>query len=312
MWKRTLWSVAVILITSSGAVMAELPDLGSLWNFSDPAGSEARFRELLADPALADEKDFLREARTQIARTLGLQRRFDEAHALLDSLEAELPESSRRVMMRYHLERGRTLNSSGNPEASKEHFLAAYEIGLTAREDNLTVDAAHMMGIVEKGENSLEWNEKAISRARRSEDPAGRNWLGALLNNTGWTYHDMGRYEKSLALFSDALDFREKQGNPLNIRIAKWCIARNYRSLGWNQEALADQRKLLAELEEAGEEDGYVQEEIAECLLALCRTAQARPHFLEAHALLSKDPWMAANESERLERLKRIGEGAKQ
>ncbi len=311
MWNRALRSVALILVTMFGVAMAELPDLAAMWDFSDPAGTEVRFRELLDDPELAGEDDFLLELRTQIARTLGLQRRFDEAHALLDSIEAYLPKSSKRVSLRYHLERGRTLNSSGDPQASREHFLEAYEIGLAAGEDNLTVDAAHMMGIVEKGESSLDWNEKAISLARRSDDPAARNWLGALLNNTGWTYHEMERYEKSLALFSDALDFRQQQGNPVNIRIAKWCIARNYRSLGWNQEALADQRKLLAELDEAGAEDGYVHEEIAECLLAICRTAQARPHLLKAHALLSKDPWMVANEAERLERLKRIGEGAK-
>ena len=47
-----------------------------------------------------------------------------------------------------------------------------------------------------------------------------------------------------------------------------------------------------------------------EAALRLGRPEEARPHFLRAHALLSKDPWLARDEAPRLERLKRLGEGA--
>ncbi|MBZ0304515.1 MAG: tetratricopeptide repeat protein, partial [Anaerolineae bacterium] len=75
----------------------------------------------------------------------------------------------------------------------------------------------------------------------------------------GWTYHDQGNYEKALEMFQQALIFRE--GNPRQIQIARWCIARTLRSLNRVEEALAIQREL-------NPEDGFVVEEIAECLLA--------------------------------------------
>ncbi len=312
MLARTLTFTLFATLLSAGICIAEPPDLDSYWDFSDPAASELRFRELLEDSEWSGETDYRFEIRSQIARSLGLRQSFDEAHALLDSLETQLSTISPKAAMRYHLERGRTLNSSGKPDESKAHFLKAYEIGIGIGEDPLTVDAAHMMGIVEKGDVSLEWNERAIALAKESRDPKANRWQGSLLNNTGWTYHDMCEYEKALAMFSDALVFREQQGNPVSIRIAKWCIARCYRSLGWNQEALADQRELLTELESLGESDGYVFEEIGECLLAICQTAKARPYLQKAYDLLSQDAWMSKNEGERLARLKRIAEGAKE
>ena len=56
------------------------------------------------------------------------------------------------------------------------------------------------------------------------------------------------------------------------------------------------------------EQDGYVFEEIAECLLILGRAAESRPYFVQAHAFLSRDIWLVAQEKERLERLKHLGE----
>ena len=312
MFPRVLPLTLLAALLSAAFCLAELPDLDAYWDYSDPAATEMRFRELLEDSKWSGETDFHFEIRSQIARTLGLRQSFDEAHALLDSLETQLSTSSPKAAMRYHLERGRTLNSSGKPDESKIHFLEAYKIGVGIGEDPLSVDAAHMMGIVEQGAASLEWNERAIALAKESKDPKANRWQGSLLNNTGWTYHDLGEYEKALAMFSDALVFREQQGNPVSIRIANCCIARCYRSLGWYQEALAAQRTLLTELEEQNESDGYVFEEIGECLLAVCHTAEARPYLQKAYDLLSQDAWMSTNEGERLARLKRIAEGAKE
>jgi len=72
-------------------------------------------------------------------------------------------------------------------------------------------------------------------------------------------------------------------------------------------EALTLQQALAKEWAAAGEPDGYVPEEIGECRLALGREGEARAYFAEAYALLSNDPWLAANEPERLRRLARLG-----
>ena len=58
--------------------------LDALWNFDDPVGSEARFRRAI-DAAPADSTQWA-ELSTQLARSIGLQGRYDEARALLDEL----------------------------------------------------------------------------------------------------------------------------------------------------------------------------------------------------------------------------------
>jgi hypothetical protein len=64
---------------------------------------------------------------------------------------------------------------------------------------------------------------------------------------------------------------------------------------------------LAGELAATDSEDGYVDEELAECLLALNRATEAQPHFLRAAELLSRDAWLAEHEPERLSRLRLLG-----
>jgi hypothetical protein len=86
-------------------------------------------------------------------------------------------------------------------------------------------------------------------------------------------------------------------------------VARTLRSLDRIEEALSRQMTLKDEFDSAGEGDGYVFEEIGECLLALDRLEQARPYFLIAYELLIQDTWLLEREAERLARLKELGSG---
>ena len=56
---------------------------------------------------------------------------------------------------------------------------------------------------------------------------------------------------------------RERIGDAGTIRVARWMVGWSLRNLGRTDEALAVQRALKAELEAAGEEDPYVDEELA-------------------------------------------------
>jgi len=219
-------------------------DIDLLWDFTDPAASEARFQALVS------------EGQTQLARTLGLQNRFDEGHAVLDQVEP----TTDRVRVRVLLERGRLFNSGGDPAKARTLFKEAYNMASTCGEEALEVDAAHMIAIVAEREEAKGWNERALAKAASSDDPKARKWRASLLNNLGWTYHDEGDYAKALELFQDARDCREQNGQEREERIARWCIARCLRSLMRYEEALAMQRQIL---EETSGESEHVREEIA-------------------------------------------------
>src|SRR5262249_40776406 len=118
-----------------------------------------------------------------------------------------------------------------------------------------------------------------------------------------------GEYEQALEMFESALDSWERY-EPELAHIARWAIAqalRALRALRRTQESLARQIDLLAARRRAGARDGYVHEEIGECLLLLGRAVEAQPHFARAYEVSSQDGWLAATEPARLERLHALG-----
>ena len=79
--------------------------------------------------------------------------------------------------------------------------------------------------------------------------------------------------------------------------------------MGRIKDALEAQMNLEKEVEEKGlDQDGYIYEEIGECLLELDRADEAKEYFGLAYGLLSIDEWLKANEPERLQRLKNLSE----
>jgi tetratricopeptide (TPR) repeat protein len=296
------------LLRETGFVPAEpleTPDFDQLWDYDDPAATEQHFRELLS--RIPTGTIAYQELLTQIARAQGLQHDFDAAHHTLDTVERALASGGERVHIRYLLERGRAFNSARQPERARPLFLEAWERAQLAGEDLYAIDAAHMLAIVDPSEQSLAWNLRALELAERTADQRAKKWLGSLCNNIGWTYHDAGQYDQALALFEQALAYREAQGQEREARIARWCVARALRSLGRTEQALTIQQALLEANQRDGATDGFVFEELAECLLALGHPAEARPYFARAYAELSRDPWLVEGEPERLDRLKMLG-----
>jgi tetratricopeptide (TPR) repeat protein len=289
--------------------MAGVPALDDLWDYDDPAASEARFRAAIDAAEAGGSAAAAAEARTQLARSLGLQGRFGDADAILDRVEADHPADD-RVRVRASLERGRLRRSSGDAAASVTPFEAAWERARTLGEDGLAVDAAHMLALVDAPPGERTWHERALDLAETSPDPAARRWRGSLWNNIGWARFEAGDLDGALAAFETAVAARREQGQPKETRIAEWCVARCLRALGRPAEALARQERLAIEAASAGDtEDGYVAEETGECLLALGRGEEARPAFARAAALLGADTALAEREPDRIARLRRLGRG---
>jgi tetratricopeptide (TPR) repeat protein len=285
----------------SGALQARIDEL---WDFDDPVASESRFRVAAGDASTDRPRDILM---TQVARALGLQGRHAEGMAILD---ATATDGDLEVEVRTRLERGRLLNTRGDRDEARPEFDAAFEGATSAGLENLAVDALHMLAIVAPENEQLALNERAIALANAAIDPRARRWLASLYNNTAWTHFDAGNLDEALRLFELALEERLVVNKSRETGIARWAVARTLRAQGRTDEALAAQRDLKRFNAEAGIDDPYVEEELGECLLALRRLDEARPHFAKAAEGISADPWMLANEPARIARLQELGRTA--
>lgn len=193
-------------------------DLDALWDFDDPAGSEARIRTALADETSPIAHG---ELRTQLARALGLAGRFSEAHAVLDALDPDDP----HVAVRRDLERGRLHNSAGDPGEAIAHFRAAAE--LSADDPGLLflhVDALHMLAIAD-AENAEDWTARGIAALEGATDDRTRRWLVGLNNNLGWARFDLGDLPGARAAFEAAADAAERYGTESQRRFAAEALA---------------------------------------------------------------------------------------
>ncbi|MEZ6003868.1 MAG: tetratricopeptide repeat protein [Planctomycetota bacterium] len=293
-------------VVDCGVIPPQAGSIERLWNYEDPEGTRAAFEHLLVEANAQWPVGPRLELETQVARTYSLEGKFEQAHGLLDGVAGELPKEPSRARVRYDLERGRSFLSADRPNEARPYFLEAWRLASGLGQEFLAVDAAHMLGILEQGAESLDWNWKAIELAESAGDPRARTWLGALYNNTGWTCHDNGDYEKAMDLWQRAATWHARYGSPQSERIARWTVARGFRSLGKPAQALEILQGLATETEDPAE-TGYIHEELAENLLLLKRAEEARPHFQAAAEILAQDRWLVDHEPERLKRLAELG-----
>ena len=288
---------------------SERVDFDKLWNYADPAGTEAQFRALLPAAEASGNADYLAQLLTQIARAQGLQDRFAEAHATLDQVIRMFGYHVPPVVeTRYLLERGRLCNSADDGEAAMQWLIDAE---LVAAEHGLTgyrIDAMHMIAIVHpETEHQVLWNLDAIELALA--DPSQHGWLHALYNNLGESYARLGQYEDALDAFRKMAELDTSKGNEPEIYTLK-DQSRVLRALGRFEEALAIIEPIALRLDAEKKRDGWISEEYAECLLLAGRADEAKPHFALADELLKNDPWVLKHEPLKLDRLRRLAPSA--
>jgi tetratricopeptide (TPR) repeat protein len=241
-----------------GTVDAAIDEaIDEAWDFEDAPGSEVRLRALLLHSSAADAL----VVRTQVARALGIQQRYDEALAVLDDVVAAGPAIGTRV--RERLERGRVLRSADEPGGAAPLFVEAAELAGDLL-PGLRIDALHMIALLAGSPaEQVALTEVALAEARASDDPAARRWVPSLLNNLGMAHHDAGDDARALAAFEEALVVRRKRGQRRETQIATWMVGWALRLLGRYDEALATQTALKAELDAEGAQDPFVDEELA-------------------------------------------------
>jgi len=252
-----------------GALAAAALDLQALWDFSQPAASEQRFREALAT-ATGDDALVLR---TQIARTHGMRGDFDKARSILAEIEPKLKDAGPEPRIRYELEMGRTFASATHPPGSRtpeanararRHFEAALALARQATLDGLAIDAIHMMAFIDTAPKDQErWAREALAVVEASEQPSATRWEASIRNNLGYALHQQGRYGEALVQFREALAIRERGTNPTATRTARWMVAWTLRAMGRTDEALEIQLRLEREGDAAGNPDPHVFDELA-------------------------------------------------
>jgi tetratricopeptide (TPR) repeat protein len=286
---------------TGGSAMAA--DIDALWDYNQPALSEARFREALK----TESGDDALELETQIARTFSLRRDFTQAHAALDAAQRRMTDKTRpAVRVRYLLERGRAFRSANEAVKAKPLFLEAWQVADKEKLTLLGIDAAHMMGIIESGDEAQRWNERAMAAALSSNLPRAIRWRGSLANNMGHTERERGQLDAAMKHFQASLTAFQLTRSASQIRTAKWQIANVMRLQKRLDEALAMQLAIEIEAAAVNEPDGYVFEEIAEIYWLKNDAAKAKAYFAKAVETLGKEAGFADNEADRLARMKQL------
>ncbi len=221
--------------------------LRSLWDFDDLGVTETRLRAQLDDETTDAGRA---EVLSQLARVEGLRGAFDAADRLLDDAVA-LAGDDEVAGARIDLERGRTRRSSGDPEAARPLFDAAFAATIDAGQTFIAVDAAHMAALVAPDRDGfVAWTERGSSWPAANED--ARSWLGPLFNNIGWEYYEAGEFEEALTAFRRGLAVREEASEEgQSVEIARYAVGKALRALGRSDEAVPLLERALAWTEAA-------------------------------------------------------------
>jgi hypothetical protein len=191
--------------------------LDELWDFSDPVASEARLRAAADSETDAASRA---ELQTQVARSLGLQERFDDGDAVLDGIDT----GGAAVDVRVALERGRLRNSSGDAAAAVPLFRRAALGAASAGLVFLQIDALHMLAIAD-ADGAQEWTATALEVLEGVDDPRTLRWRVGLHNNAGWALFDAGRFDDAVARFEASRDAAVRYGTTQQVEWADEAIA---------------------------------------------------------------------------------------
>ena len=197
--------------------MLDQKTLDHLWNFRDPAASEAAFRAaMIEDTYDADERA---ELATQLGRAISLQGRYEEADALLDGIDDDEPTVGVRIL----LERGRVLNAGGRPAMAVPLLEQAAELADHLGEEFLAVDALHMLSLADDAHAEV-WMRSALEYASTAHDERTKHWMIVLHVALGTFLRGKKRLTEALVEFQLAEQWAERLGSGAHGALAREAI----------------------------------------------------------------------------------------
>ena len=233
-----------------------LPDFDTLWDYAHPDETERKFREILPQARQANDPSYLAQLLTQIARTQGLQQRFDDAHRTLDEVESMLTDDLKLARVRFWLEQGRVLNSSGDRVRAMARFAQACMLAQIENFSRYAIDAMHMMAIAESDPaKQVELNLLGIAMV--DKDPSQRGWLWSLYNNVAESYGLLHEYQTALDYILKLIEFQKEKGEPDPYTLKD--KARFLRLTGHPEQALP----IIKPLAQQNPDDKWFAEELA-------------------------------------------------
>ena len=197
--------------------MLDQGTLDRLWNFGDPAASEARFRAAMIEDVY--DPDERAELATQLGRAISLQGRFEEADALLDGIDGDEPTVGVRIL----LERGRVLNAGGHPAMAVPLLEQAAELADHLGEDFIAVDALHTLSSADAA-HAESWLRSALEYASTAHDDRSKRWMIVLHTRLGWFLHGNGRFTEAMVEFQLAEQWAERLGTERQRELAREAI----------------------------------------------------------------------------------------
>lgn len=321
-----------------------------VWDVANASEAEYRFKKLAEKIASADsdtestniEKTTIAfvkrmekaQVLTQLARSVGLQDRFEEAYSLLDQAEAiwdkfknqpqenDTNHSISVLFVRINIEKGRIHNSSGQPQQAIPFFrTACYEAQKYPKDPvlrYLLIDALHMLAIAAPSvTDKSKYADLGIKIAENeNSDQRVKNWLGPLLNNAAWDAVDNGRFEDAISLFQRAVVIRKGSVDQLDNaqitsltsedmkkakdkrvtawKIARWSVGHAQILAGKDADALSTLSNIL--------EDGMDGPAIREDLARLY--AKRNDKIAAQHAQKVLDFGVSSSKAEEMEKIK--------
>lgn len=257
-----------------------------------------------ADTALAENNNSdLTEAYAQIARCYLSMDNKEEGRPWLEKAEKIARDTEPYGWTRYLGVKGRFLwrdatdeKREVSPEVGEaaKIFTQLYDYALKRQLHDRAIDAANMMSIVGDMETRIEWSLKGIKAAEEGEL---KSWLAPLWNNLGWTYDDMGMYDKSLDALLKARRYHYIKGDLKSMLIADWSVAHAYRMTGQIDSALAWAQRATIWAKDMYDDDpspetaewqGLCYKEMAEAALAKGNEKRALAGFRSAKMYLDK------------------------
>ncbi|MES2172095.1 MAG: hypothetical protein V4479_15460 [Actinomycetota bacterium] len=194
--------------------------LDELWNSDDAPGTEGRIRVELEQGGPYDEIERA-ELKTQLARAIGLQERYDDAAEVLIEVQAE---EAPIVVARVLLESGRIIAAAGRPDDAAPLFARSAEIASKAGLLFLEIDALHMLSIAQP-DAVEDWTARAVDLAEASGDPRTQRWLISLHNDLGWRHFDDGDFDRALGEFTEAARWADLVGTEPQRQLAQEALA---------------------------------------------------------------------------------------